>query len=76
MIVNFISTNQNIDCFIPCISSDTFVEVEKKLYMKYPGYRDTNNLFLCNGNSILRFKTIAENKIENGSKITLSENIE
>ena len=75
MSVNFISSDGNIHYSIPCISSDIFAEIEEKLYKFYPTYRETNNTFLYNGNSILRFKTLAENKIENGIPITLYNNI-
>ena len=41
------------------------------LYKEYPEYRETNNLFLADGNQILRFKTIDENKIGTGRPIML-----
>jgi len=72
MFVYFISVDQNIDCAIPCNSTDTFVELEKQLYVKYPEYRNTNNIFLYNGSTILRFKTLAENNVKNESKIMLN----
>ena len=71
MSINFISTDGNIQYSIPCFSSDTFAEIEEKLYKKYPSYRETDNYFVYNGSRILRFKTLAENKIENGLPITL-----
>ena len=43
----------------------------KKLYKQYPQYRETNNNFIANGATVLRFKTIAENKIANGLPVTL-----
>ena len=46
-------------------------EIEEKLYKQYPQYRETNNSFLANGTQVLRFKTIAENKIGNGLPVTL-----
>ena len=72
MCVNFISLDQNINYSIPCTNSDIFAEIEEKLYKEYPQYRETNNGFLHNGNLILRFKTIAENKIESGKPIILN----
>ena len=71
MIVHFISVDQNINILISCNSSDTFVEIEKQLYAIYPEYLNTNNNFLYNGNSILRFKTLAENNVKNEDKIML-----
>ena len=69
--VNFISSDQNIHFAVPCIGKNTFAEIEEKLYQQYPEYRETNNNFLANGTQVLRFKTIAENKIGNGLPVTL-----
>ena len=71
MTVNFISTDQMIHFSVPCIGSNTFAEVEEKLYEQFPEYRETNNLFVANGKQILRFKTISENKIGNGLPVTM-----
>ena len=71
MCVNFISMDQNVHYAVPCIKTNTFAEVEEKLYQQYPQYRETNNNFIANGILVLRFKTIAENKIGNGLPVTL-----
>ena len=71
MCVNFISQDQNVHFAVPCIKTNTFAEVEEKLYKQYPEYRETNNNFIANGKTVLRFKTIAENKIGNGLPVTL-----
>ena len=71
MCVNFISGDQNVHYAVPCLKSNTFAEVEEKLYQQYPAYRETNNNFIANGNLVLRFKTIGENKIGNGKPVTL-----
>ena len=42
MVVNFLSTDQNIRCGISCLADDTFAEVEEKLYKKFNEFRDTN----------------------------------
>ena len=67
----FTSMDQKINFAIPCLKSSTFAEVEEKLYKEYPEYRETNNSFLANGNQILRFKTIEENKIGTGIPVIL-----
>ena len=71
MSVNFISSDQTVHFSIPCLKTNTFAEIEEKLYKQYPQYRETNNTFLTNGMQVLRFKTIDENKIGNGLPVTL-----
>ena len=71
MSVNFISSDQTVHFSIPCLKTNTFAEIEEKLYKQYPQYRETNNTFLANGMQVLRFKTIDENKIGNGLPVTL-----
>ena len=71
IIVHFISTDQKISCPIKCLKTETFAEVEEKLYQKYGDYRETNNNFIGKGKLILRFKKISENGIEDGDKIQL-----
>ena len=70
-IVTFISTDSKVHFGIKCVKNNTFAEIEEKLYREYPEYRETNNSFVANGNEILRFKTIEENNIGNGSPVTL-----
>ena len=72
MVVHFISGDGKIDQGIKCLPTDTFAQVEEKLYQIYDEYRDNyNNTFLARGNVIKRFKTINENNIKNGDKIQL-----
>ena len=69
--VYFTSSDQRVNFAIPCIKTSVFAEVEEKLYKEYPEYRETNNIFIANGQQILRFKTIGENKIGNGKAVML-----
>jgi len=71
MTVNFISMDQKIHFAISCIDTNTFAEVEEKLYKQFPEYRETNNNFLANGQQVLRFKTIRQNNIGNGFPVTM-----
>ena len=71
MSVNFISMVQKIHFSVPCIDTNTFAEVEEKLYKQFPEYRETNNSFLANGQQVLRFKTIRQNNIGNGFPVTM-----
>jgi len=71
MCITFISTDGNLHFSVPCIKTDVLEHIEEKLYKKFPKYKETNNTFLVNGTTVLRFKTIAENKLENGLPVTL-----
>ena len=71
MVVTFISQDSTVTEGIICLPSDIFVDIEKELYKKYDNLRDTNNMFTANAKPVLRFKTLSENGIKNGDKITL-----
>ena len=71
MALNFECMDQRLHHAEPCINKDLFVDVEKKIYDKYPKYKDYNNTFLFNGKPILRFKTVEENKLESGKRIIM-----
>ena len=74
MVVHFISGDGKINQGIDCLKTDTFAQVEEKLYQIYDEYRDNyNNTFLANGNVIKRFKTMMENNIKHGDKIQLQD---
>ena len=69
--LNFISTDSTLHYAIPCLNKDLFVDVEKKLYDKYPEYKEKNNNFLSQGKIVLRFKTVGENRLESGIPIVM-----
>ena len=71
MVVHFISGDGRINQGIKCLKTDTFAEVEEKLYQIYDEFRETNNIFLAKGNIVKRFKKMSENNIKNGDKIQL-----
>ena len=72
VVINFMSGDGVINNIgIKCLKTDTFAEVEEKLYKTFNEYRETNNVFLHGGNVVLRFKTIEQNKIGNGLPVTL-----
>ena len=71
IVIQFISTDQKINRGIACLPSETFAEIEEKLYKIYPEYRLTNNNFITNGNIVFRFRTIAENNIKDGQVVQL-----
>ena len=71
IVINFVSGDGIINQGIKCLKAETFAEVEEKLYKLYEQYRETNNIFLHGGNTILRFKTIEENNIKDNDKIQI-----
>ena len=68
----FICPDQGINNF-PMIGRkrDKFVDIEQRLYDVFPKYKETNNIFLLNGDQINRNYTIEELKIKYGDIITL-----
>ena len=75
IIISFTSEDKKIDKYpIKCLKTDTFAEVEEKLYQKYDNFRDTNNIFILNEVPILRFKTLSENNIKDGDILKLIRN--
>ena len=70
-VINFSSSDQKINYATSCLNSTIFAEIEEKLYKIYPEYRETNNTFIANGKTILRFKTVGENGIGAGFPIIL-----
>ena len=58
--VHFISQDQKINHAIKCLKTDTFAEVEERLYQQYEEYRETNNNFITKGKIVLRFKKFAK----------------
>ena len=72
MIVYFQSQDQEINhVAIRCLQSDTFAEVEEKLYKKFENFRNTNNTPICNGRTVLRLKKLSENNIKDENVVTL-----
>ena len=72
MIVYFESQDQEINhVAIRCLPTDTFAEVEEKIYKKFDHYRNTNNTPICNGRTVLRFKTLNENNIKDENVVQL-----
>ena len=73
--VTFISTDQKINKYpICCFKTDRFAEIEEKLYQEFDEFRETNNTFIVNGTTVLRFKKMSENNIKNGDTIQLIQN--
>lgn len=60
---------------IKCKINDYFYNVEEKLYQKCPQLRKTNNCFVADGLNVIRFQTLKDNKIKNGTNILLLETL-
>ena len=73
--VTFISTDQKINKYpISCFKTDRFAEIEERLYQEFDEFRETNNTFIVNGTTVLRFKKMSENNIKNRDTIQLIQN--
>ena len=71
MVIYFRPTDGSFHQGIKCLPTDTFAEVEEKLYKTFDDLRNTNNMFTVNAVQILRFKKLSENKIKDGDEIML-----
>ena len=70
--VNFYTPDMTIFNYcIPCKISDQFKTVLNRLYEEYPDYTKKECAFLFKGSVIDQNKSMAENKIINGSTITI-----
>ena len=73
IVINFISSDQSLNCALKCLKTDIFAKVEEKLYYKYEEYRETNNNFFVNEKLVLRFKKLCEIDINDGDNIRLEK---
>ena len=71
--IRFISQDQTINYPIPCQKNELFNSVEKKLNKEYPELAKKNCVFLVNGISIDRNKSLEDNKIKGGDCITIAD---
>ena len=63
--VNFVSMDGHIMNYsIACKNTDPFFKLEEKLYNDFPEFKEIETSCLCNGERILRFKTLEENGIK------------
>ena len=75
--IQIISTDGKIHFATSCIGTETFREIEEKLFREYSEYREYNNIYyLCKGRLIERFKTINENGIYDGDIIQMQTDFE
>ena len=55
-----------------CKSTEMFIEIEKRLFIKYPEYKETKNYYYANGHKIDINKTLEDNKIKDNEIIIIS----
>ena len=60
----FMTSDENIHYPMICKSTEIFIELEKRLYIKYPEYKEKQNNYYANGHKIDIKKTLDDNKIK------------
>ena len=68
----FITSDQNIHYSMICKSTEMFIELEKRLFIKYPEYKETKNNYYAKGHKINVNKTLEDNKIKDNEIIFIS----
>ena len=68
----FITSDENIHYSMICKSTEMFFELEKRLFIKYPEYKETKNDYFANGHKINVRKTLKNNKIKDNDIILIS----
>ena len=71
--VNFISTDQQINCSLECNKNEKFNKLENLLYKQYPQFNDPKTYFIVNGIKVEKDKTLEENKIKNNDTIMVNK---
>ena len=67
--VTFCSFDESIEYPLICKNADSFRNIEKLFYDKYPEYKTKIKKFYINGKIVNRKENLKENKISNGDKI-------
>ena len=69
----FASSDQTMHYSMICKNTDTLSDLEKKLYKEFPDFIDSDNMFLCKGTLINKYKTFESYKIKNGDILILNK---
>jgi len=67
----FMTSDQNIYYSMICKSTEKFIELEKRLYIKFPEYKEVKKHYYANGHKIDVNKTIEDNKIKDNEIIII-----
>ena len=68
--VILLSMDQKIKYPLICKSTDKFTKIEELLYKEFPEYRESENIFLVNGQKVDRFQSVENNGIKDKDVIT------
>jgi len=69
----FASSDQKMHYSMICKNTDTISDLEKKLYKEYPDFIDSDNMFLCKGTMLNKYKSFESYKIKNGDIIIVNK---
>jgi len=68
----FVTYDEKIHYSMICKSTEMLIDLEKRLYIKYPEYKETKNYYYANGHKINSNKTLEDNKIKDNEIIIIS----
>ena len=74
--IKFQSDEQDINCYATYNGNDIFNNVVNKIFEIKPEFKEHGNFFLCNGNQVNEYKSLFENKIQDGDVIILIESFD
>ena len=69
----FASSDQTMHYSMICKNTDTISYLEPKLYKEFPSFVESDNMFLCKGTVINKYKTFESYKIKNGDILILNK---
>ena len=69
----FASSDQTMHYSMICKNTDTLSDLEKKLYKEFPDFIESDNIFLCKGTVINKYKTFESYNIKNGDILVLNK---
>ena len=70
--VSFSSSTKMLHYSVICKNTDIFTNIENKLYIQYPEYKEEQTFFTVNGRAINKYYTLDENKIKDNDVILLN----
>ena len=72
MAVNFMPIDQSFIRPIWCKNTETLASLEQKIYDEYPKFKELNTYITVGGEIKKRFKTLLENRIQDGNAIIIN----